>query len=552
MTGQIPLFNEFSQKMEEVKKMVSWDVLSQQQKWFVFLIREQNYSRRKIQEVWEATFQVPITFDALRTCALRTAFSLHWEQGALSYATNDYLIPEDMDSLKNEINERAQLHDAFDTVSVLDEAHRLKTRRTYLAIEFLHSIRSDGLATELEKKPLLPPTRSWINNILNLIESKLVHAQYIDGKRMLACSYERIDNFFNEFGEMIQLYSKIHLFNADETMLEITRPLKKVIPCTIPTYTEEEAPTFPHITAMCSVNIIGTKPPLFFILQKKKKLPKELSDLLISGQIWMISNPSGWMDRWSFFIWGLHFLGWVSGFRASLPQNQRNKDILLILDGHSSRENPITLELFKMYNIHLLVLPGHTTHVLQLFDVGLASPLKDKFTIIFSRHAKQKEQYTENSMTSNLRKIAIESFVEAWDSTANKPNCEAAARTVGLFPFNKDAPKNSGFVKNLSPAEQARQDAIDARKQRRLDINACEITTQEKIEEIRATVSRSKDDFLLAKKLSDFNNFFDLCCFYLSHAKKKGIYVHSMPPPLYGYAFDAIFSEVNRTANEEE
>ena len=121
MEPKIPLFNEFTEKLEETKKIVSWDTLSQQQKWFIFLVREQNYSRRQIQDAWKENLKTSITFDALRTCALRTAFSLPWEQGTLSFATNDYLIPEDLETLKTEINERARINDAFDTISVLDD-----------------------------------------------------------------------------------------------------------------------------------------------------------------------------------------------------------------------------------------------------------------------------------------------------------------------------------------------------------------------------------------------------------------------------------------------
>ena len=44
---------------------------------------------------------------------------------------------------------------------------------------------------------------------------------------------------------------------------------------------------------------------------------------------------------------------------------------------------PIALELLAAFNIKVLVLPGHITHILQLFDVSLAAPFKRKYTDLF-------------------------------------------------------------------------------------------------------------------------------------------------------------------------
>ena len=51
-----------------------------------------------------------------------------------------------------------------------------------------------------------------------------------------------------------------------------------------------------------------------------------------------------------------------------------------------------------MYGVQVLVLPGHCTHVLQLFDVGLAAPLKLRFTIIFTNCLKAKSNFAENTL----------------------------------------------------------------------------------------------------------------------------------------------------------
>jgi len=49
---------------------------------------------------------------------------------------------------------------------------------------------------------------------------------------------------------------------------------------------------------------------------------------------------------------------------------------ILVLDGHSSHTNNIMfIEPCIQQNIHLLCLPAHTTHILQLLDISLFSPL---------------------------------------------------------------------------------------------------------------------------------------------------------------------------------
>ena len=70
----------------------------------------------------------------------------------------------------------------------------------------------------------------------------------------------------------------------------------------------------------------------------------------------------------------------MSLYRMSLPPHLRIQRALVILDGHLSRECPLALIYLALHGIDILTLPAHTTHVLQMFDVGMASPLNAKFT----------------------------------------------------------------------------------------------------------------------------------------------------------------------------
>ena len=53
---------------------------------------------------------------------------------------------------------------------------------------------------------------------------------------------------------------------------------------------------------------------------------------------------------------------------------------LLILDGHGSHEVLGLLERAKEENIHILSLPPHTTHWLQVLDRSVFGPLSQRYT----------------------------------------------------------------------------------------------------------------------------------------------------------------------------
>ena len=83
----------------------------------------------------------------MRTCAIRSAYSLNWDQSLLKGGTYDYLCPFDLETLKEEISQRAQMCKALDVVEILDEAQKLKVSRNQKAIDFLKLINSDKLAS---------------------------------------------------------------------------------------------------------------------------------------------------------------------------------------------------------------------------------------------------------------------------------------------------------------------------------------------------------------------------------------------------------------------
>ena len=162
----MPYFPTDGHALNKIKELIDYSAISIQQKWFIHLIYELKFTRKQVSAEWLKVFNCHICKDSMNTCVRRTAFSLWWRKGTLAYGTNDYLTKIDMETLKMEIRERAELHNALDTVSILDFAQKLKIERYNKAIEFLRLMRSEKTAEMLENEPISKPTRTWTNNLV--------------------------------------------------------------------------------------------------------------------------------------------------------------------------------------------------------------------------------------------------------------------------------------------------------------------------------------------------------------------------------------------------
>jgi hypothetical protein len=108
------------------------------------------------------------------------------------------------------------------------------------------------------------------------------------------------------------------------------------------------------------------------IILKELKSLKSLTNYIYL--IFFASSSSGWITGDLFLMFPIDFCAQSSVYRLSLPPNLFEEPALLILAGHISRANITGLMIFCLINVDVLILPSPTTHVLQLFDVGIAFP----------------------------------------------------------------------------------------------------------------------------------------------------------------------------------
>ena len=168
-------------------------------------------------------------------------------------------------------------------------------------------------------------------------------------------------------------------------MLAPNQNRKFVVPNGSPKPVAADDSELPHITAMCCCNVVGNKMPLFIVLPNLKNLPSDLKVFAERGHAYFSSSNSGWQTRDTFLWFVICFINYISLFRMKIKKSLKKAPAVLIVDGHKSRECPIALKLLKDNNIQLFVLPAHTSHVTQLFDVGVGSSMKSYFTDVIKK-----------------------------------------------------------------------------------------------------------------------------------------------------------------------
>ena len=155
----------------------------------------------------------------ISVCLERSALGYKWDFGTQS-GSNPYLCNCDIRKLSEIVRNANADGCSLDTLEVIDEATRIKGERLTYGLKFLKEINSLDLAQKIADQTLYSPTRSWINGVLDDLDSHIRSPRLIDEKRLVACSYQVLDGFFQAFGPVLQRINPLLMFNADETMLQ--------------------------------------------------------------------------------------------------------------------------------------------------------------------------------------------------------------------------------------------------------------------------------------------------------------------------------------------
>jgi hypothetical protein len=133
--------------------------------------------------------------------------------------------------------------------------------------------------------------------------------------------------------------------------------------------------------------------------------------------------------------------GWTSDFigqdwlvKSFIPQVRArepdvNEPVLIILDGHGSHNTTPFVEEAARHNIHVLMLPPHTTHKTQPLDVGCFGPLKRQWI-------ERCESHLELTGEPIARADFVKEYLVVRDRAVTPELVRAAFRKTGIAPYN--------------------------------------------------------------------------------------------------------------------
>jgi hypothetical protein len=125
------------------------------------------------------------------------------------------------------------------------------------------------------------------------------------------------------------------------------------------------------------------------------------------------------------------------------------------MDGHSTHsKNLEALNYAREHNIHLLQLPGHTTHRLQPLDVAFFKPLQS-----YCVHAQEK--WLRANVGKTISEYHVASlFSEAYGRAATVKTAASAFRGSGIWPVDRNHFKDHDFTpwKTLCPNQEQLDD----------------------------------------------------------------------------------------------
>ena len=112
-------------------------------------------------------------------------------------------------------------------------------------------------------------------------------------------------------------------------------------------------------------------------------------------------------------------------------QREAGEPILLLYDGHTSHVSLSVLQWARENNIIILILPAHTSHVIQPLDVGCFGPLQKVYN-------SECQKYMRANIGATISKFVIgEIGSKAYSKGLSPENLRSSFRKTGIYPFNR-------------------------------------------------------------------------------------------------------------------
>ncbi|KAJ3446991.1 nnp-1 protein putative nuclear protein 1 nop52 [Anaeramoeba flamelloides] len=229
------------------------------------------------------------------------------------------------------------------------------------------------------RRPLIV-SKNWVRKFARRNKLKISKSTPIEYKRIIV-NEEIVEDFFitlKGLFEEKEYISKL-IFNMDETSLQLSKSetYSVISPEIKKKSYRAKLPTKRHMSAVCTISAWGNCLKTLYLLPQKSLNKKVFEKTNLSNYAYAIS-PRGFITKVLFYEWVRCVF--IPGVEAIREFNKLPKDewALLVLDGHNSRANLAAIHLLQKHYIDCVVIPSHSSHLLQPLDVGIFKYFKDE------------------------------------------------------------------------------------------------------------------------------------------------------------------------------
>jgi hypothetical protein len=277
---------------------------------------------------------------------------------------------------------------------------------------------------------------------------------------------ENIARFFTLLAQFSHL-TPSQIYAADETGLDGdgSRRQKVIVPTNTPRVYRKGSSYREHTSILHMANAVGESLPPVFIFKAKKKI-----DAMLVQQL---------ADLAPLALYGIHESGYFTSINTSavLQHLDRHstspRPLLLIMDGAGGHLDAESTKLAIELEIHILLLPAHTTHVLQVADVSVFRPFKQAWKAQCAKRRREKRRSNARGDSGIHQTDIVSLAMAAWSAAMTSTNVISGFRRTGIFPFDPLAYKRTvashlrtdsltGLPPLLSPASFTTQQLQDS------------------------------------------------------------------------------------------
>jgi hypothetical protein len=399
--------------------------------------------RRQLSSSQELREKYDISSDkAAIKCIIRTAYGFLWTPGNQG-GRFGYLSDLDIVLFRKMIVRHATDFDCISRPDAMSLAYQLRQRRQALAMKILEDLHFEGaVSPDLTHKERT--CSSWLNEIADVLGLKICAPQELEAARRYFCDVRAITVFFTTFRDVIYGRDPRLVFNMDETQLSAKKRFRVLtVAGKLPLVKAQSK--LPHLTGIVTISAGGACFRPIVILKSIKTL-KSLTQFC--DHTAFATSLNGWITGDLFLMFAIDFCAQLTFYRLQLPDAIAKHRVLLVLDGHGTRRNVLAMMIFDIFGVDVLILPGHCTHVLQAFDVGIASALKTEFKKLLQRRIEELMRIDPSSRTKSdaLRCILVDCFLNALHAATTPGNLASAFEATGFVPLNPERALASPFV----------------------------------------------------------------------------------------------------------